>query len=159
MSKIFTVVPLTFKEANNFVDEHHSHNKRVQGYKFAIGALHENILVGVAMCGRPISATLDNKKTIELLRSCVLNEAPKNTNSFLYGRSWRVAEAMGYEKMITYTLIREKGSACKAIGMKIVGQTKDSTKSWARKEQKDGIKRKTQNIYKELKYRWEINKL
>jgi hypothetical protein len=155
MSKNFSVTPLTLKEANEFVDHHHSHNKRVQGYKFAIGAIYDGKLVGVSICGRPISATLDNKKTIELLRSCVLDDAPKNTNSFLYGRSWRVAEAMGYKKMITYTLIREKASACKAIGMKIVGQTKDSTKAWAHKEKKDGIKRLAQEIYKELKYRWE----
>ncbi len=155
MSKNFSVVPMTLKESNEFVDKYHSHNKRVQGYKFAIGAIYQDKLVGVAICGRPISATLDNKKTIELLRSCVLNDAPKNTNSFLYGRSWRVAEAMGYEKMITYTLMKEQASACKAIGMKIVGQTKDSTKAWAHKEKKDGIIRKTQKIYKELKYRWE----
>jgi len=57
--------------------------------------------------------------------------------------------------MITYTLMKEQASACKAIGMKIVGQTKDSTKAWAHKEKKDGIIRKTQKIYKELKYRWE----
>lgn len=156
MSKNFSVIPMTLKESNEFVDKHHSHNKRVQGYKFAIGAVYRDKLVGVAICGRPISATLDNKKTIELLRSCVLSDAPKNTNSFLYGRSWRVAEAMGYEKMITYTLIREQASACKAIGMKVVGQTKDSTKAWKSKEKKDGIIRRTQKIYKELKYRWEI---
>lgn len=156
MSKNFSVVPMTLKESNEFVEQYHSHNKKVQGYKFAIGAVYQDKLVGVAICGRPISATLDDRKTIELLRSCVLDDAPKNTNSFLYGRSWRVAEAMGYKKMITYTLIKEKGAACKAIGMKIVAQTKDSTNAWKNKEKKDGIKREQQNIYKELKYRWEI---
>ena len=79
----FKVIPLTLREANAFVEEHHSHNKKVQGYKFAIGAQFQGKLVGVAIAGRPVSATLDNKKTIELLRSCVLSDAPKNTNSFL----------------------------------------------------------------------------
>jgi len=156
MSKNFSVIPMTLKESNEFVDKYHSHNKRVQGYKFAIGAVYQDKLVGVAICGRPISATLDNKRTIELLRSCVLDDAPKNTNSFLYGRSWRVAEAMGYEKMITYTLVEEKGSACKAIGMKVVGQTQDTTKAWKKKEERDGIKRQSQEIYRKPKYRWEI---
>lgn len=156
MSNNFSVVPMTLREANEFVDKYHSHNKRVQGYKFAIGAVYQDGLVGVAICGRPISATLDDKKTIELLRSCVIDNAPKNTNSFLYGRSWRVASAMGYKKMITYTLTDEKASACKAIGMKIVGKTKDSTNAWKQKEKQDGIKRDSQEIYKKLKYRWEI---
>jgi hypothetical protein len=156
MSNNFSVVPMTLREANEFVDKYHSHNKRVQGYKFAIGAVYQDSLVGVAICGRPISATLDDKKTIELLRSCVIDNAPKNTNSFLYGRSWRVASAMGYKKMITYTLTEERASACKAIGMKIVSQTKDSTNAWKQKEKRDGIKRESQEIYKKLKYRWEI---
>ena len=93
MSKNFTTIPMSLKEANEFVTEHHSHNKKVQGHKFSIGVLHENNLVGVAICGRPISATLDDKKTLELLRSCVLDNAPRNTNSYLYGRCWRVADA------------------------------------------------------------------
>ena len=152
----FKVIPLTLRESNAFVEEHHSHNKRVQGYKFAIGAEYQGKLVGVAIAGRPVSATLDNKKTIELLRSCVLDDAPKNTNSFLYGRVWRVAVAMGYEKMVTYTLLREQGSACKAIGMKIAGETKDSSKSWAAKQKRDGIERQDQDVYRERKYRWEL---
>ena len=152
----FKVIPLTLKESNDFVTAHHSHNKKVQGYKFAIGALFKNKLVGVAIAGRPVSATLDNKKTIELLRSCVLDDAPKNTNSFLYGRVWRIAVAMGYEKMVTYTLMKEQGSACKAIGMKIVGQTRDSSKAWAAKKKQDGIERENQAVYHEKKYRWEL---
>ena len=138
MSKNFTTIPMSLKEANEFVTEHHSHNKKVQGHKFSIGVLHENNLVGVAICGRPISATLDDKKTLELLRSCVLDNAPRNTNSYLYGRCWRVADALGYQRMITYTLIEEKSSAGKAIGMRIVGQTKDSSKAWANKQKQDG---------------------
>ena len=155
MSKNFTTTPMSLKEANEFVTEHHSHNKKVQGHKFSIGVLHENNLVGVAICGRPISATLDDKKTLELLRSCVLDNAPRNTNSYLYGRCWRVADALGYQRMITYTLIEEKSSACKAIGMRIVGQTKDSSKAWANKQKQDGIIRQHQSIYHKPKYRWE----
>jgi len=155
MSKNFTTTPMSLKEANEFVTEHHSHNKKVQGHKFSIGVLHENNLVGVAICGRPISATLDDKKTLELLRSCVLDNAPRNTNSYLYGRCWRVADALGYQRMITYTLIEEKPAACKAIGMRIVGQTKDSSKAWLNKQKQDGIVRQHQSIYHKPKYRWE----
>ena len=146
---------MSLKEANEFVTEHHSHNKKVQGHKFSIGVLHKNNLVGVAICGRPISATLDDKKTLELLRSCVLDNAPRNTNSYLYGRCWRVADALGYQRMITYTLIEEKSAACKAIGMRIVGQTKDSSKAWFYKQKQDGIVRQHQSIYHKPKYRWE----
>ena len=155
MSKNFITIPISLKEANEFVTQHHSHNKKVQGHKFSIGVLFQDKLVGVAICGRPISATLDDKKTLELLRSCVLDDAPRNTNSYLYGRCWRIADALGYQRMITYTLIEEKSAACKAIGMRIVGKTKDSSKAWLNKQKQDGIVRQNQEIYKKIKYRWE----
>jgi hypothetical protein len=66
-----------------------------------------------------------------------------------------IVDPRNYEKAEAIYIMREKASAF----MKIVGQTKDSTKAWAQKEKKDGIKRKNQNIYKEIKNRWEINKL
>ncbi len=155
MSKNFKTIPISLKEANEFVTLNHSHNRKVQGHKFSIGVEYLGKLVGVAICGRPISATLDDKKTLELLRSCVQTNAPKNTNSYLYGRCWRIADALGYQRMITYTLIEEKSAACKAIGMKIVGQTKDNTNAWLNKQKQDGIVRQNQAIYKKPKYRWE----
>lgn len=34
------VIPITLREANAFVDEHHRHHKATQGCKFALGLLN-----------------------------------------------------------------------------------------------------------------------
>ena len=75
MSKEFECVPLTLKEANNFVELHHRHNKKCQGHRFSIGCIKDNEIIGVAICGRPLSRRLDsqfNFRSIESLykRSC-----------------------------------------------------------------------------------------
>jgi hypothetical protein len=61
-----TVIPITLKQANEFVIEHHRHHKAVQGCKFCIGAVDGNgDLRGVAIVGRPVSRYLDNGLTAE----------------------------------------------------------------------------------------------
>ena len=72
------IIPISIKEANEFVLNFHRHSKPTQGGKFAIGATTEN-LVGVAIVGRPISRRLDNTFTAEVLRVCVSETSPKNT--------------------------------------------------------------------------------
>ena len=84
------IIPVTIREANEFVANFHRHNKPTQGGRFAIGASVEEGLVGVAIVGRPVSATLQDSMTAEVTRVCVVGHAPKNTCSFLYGRCWRI---------------------------------------------------------------------
>jgi hypothetical protein len=38
------IVPLTLREANRFVEEHHRHSGPVQGAKFAIGLVEDGKL-------------------------------------------------------------------------------------------------------------------
>ena len=46
--------PIALREANEFVRNFHRHNKPTQGGKFAIGAVYDDELVGVAIVGRPV---------------------------------------------------------------------------------------------------------
>jgi len=39
----------------------------------------------------------------------------------LYGASWKAAKALGYKRLITYTLPEEGGVSLKASGWKLVG--------------------------------------
>ena len=115
MSKYLKVIPLSLKEANNFIDKHHRHNKRCAGHKFSIGAEYQGKLVGVAIVGRPVARKLDNKLTLEINRNCVLDDAPKGTCSFLYAKAIKIWQSMGGKKIITYTLETESGSSLKAV--------------------------------------------
>ena len=125
------VIPITLREANDFVENFHRHNTRTQrdGGRFAIGATTGESMVGIAIVGRPIARLLDDGYTSEVTRCCVLDDAPKNSCSFLYGRCWRIWQQMGGKRMITYTLQSESGSSLRGAGWKIIGET-DGSGSW-----------------------------
>ena len=55
-------VPISLKNANEFVMELHRHHAKVQGHKFSVAAEKNGKLVGVAIIGRPVSRHLDDGK-------------------------------------------------------------------------------------------------
>ena len=150
MSQKLQPTPIALREANEFVRNFHRHNKPTQGGKFAIGALHDDELVGVAIVGRPVSATLDDGWTAEVTRVCVRDHAPRNACSFLYGRCWRIWQQMGGKRMVTYTLQTESGASLKGAGWQVMGEVKPHDR-WTPK----GGNRDWQPIYGQLKFRWE----
>ena len=142
--------PIALREANEFVRNFHRHNKPTQGGKFAIGAVYDDELVGVAIVGRPVSSVLDDGTTAEVTRVCVRDHAPRNACSFLYGRCWRIWQQMGGKRMVTYTLQTESGASLKGAGWKVVGEVKPHDR-WTQR----GGKRDWQPSYGQLKFRWE----
>ena len=108
--------PITFKEAQEFVKMHHSHHKPPIGSKYSIAVNDGNRVVGVVIVGRPVNRHLDNGWTAEVTRCCT--DGTKNVASMLYAAAWRSARAMGYRRLITYTLITEEGTSLKAAGWK-----------------------------------------
>ncbi len=116
------VVPITFKEACIFVEQHHRHHKPPQGHKFSVAASDGDKIVGVVMVGRPVARPLDNGMTLEVTRLCT--DGTKNACSFLYAAAWRAARNLGYKKLVTYILDTETGESLVAAGMKCVGAVK-----------------------------------
>ena len=113
------LTPITLREANAFVGRHHRHHKAVTGHKFSIGCSQDGQLVGVAIMGRPVSRYLDDGLTLEVNRLCTTEE--KNVCSMLYAAAARAAKAMGYRKIITYTLDTEPGTSLRAAGWMCAG--------------------------------------
>ena len=64
------IVPITLKAANNYVIDNHRHHKAVVGCKFCLGLQDSGDLVGVAICGRPVSRYYDDGFTLEINRLC-----------------------------------------------------------------------------------------
>ena len=109
------VVPTTLKLAQEFVKEHHRHNRPPVGHKFSIGLVNaEGVMIGVATAGRPVCRHLDDGLTLEVNRTCTLGD--RNANSMLYGAIWRAARAMGYIRCITYTQHDESGASLHGAG-------------------------------------------
>ena len=126
---MLSLVPITLTEANEFIRRLHRNHKPVVGHKFSIGVAQcveitdddgPLKIVGVAVVGRPVSRHLDNGWCLEVTRCCT--DGTRNACSLLYGASWRAAKALGYKKLITYTLPHEGGAALRGAGWRCVGE-------------------------------------
>lgn len=147
-----SATPLTIAQANVFVAAHHRHNRPVTGARFCIGALCDGDLVGVAIVGRPISRKYDYRTIGEVTRVTVRDNAPRNTNSFLYACCWRAWRAMGGQRLITYTLASESGASLRGAGWKTIGEVKCIATPWIGPDRQ----REFQPVYGQLKLRWEV---
>ena len=116
------IVPLNLDEANELVRRWHRHHKPVPGAKFAVGVwcIEETFICGAAICGRPVARRLDTGWTLEVVR--VATQGHANACSALYGACRRVAFALGYRRLITYTLKTEPGTSLCGAGWKCIGE-------------------------------------
>jgi L-amino acid N-acyltransferase YncA len=140
--------PLTLREARAFVGQHHRHHRPPQGGLFAIGASESGAVVGVAIVGKPVARLLVDGFTAEVTRLCSLGG--RNVCSLLYAAAWRAARAMGYRRLVTYTLPEEGGASLRAAGWRLIGAAGGG--SWSRSERPRVDTHPTQS-----KLRWEAN--
>ena len=136
--------PITFKQASEFINKYHRHHGATVGHKFSVGCYDNDLLVGVAVCGRPVSRYLDNGVTCEINRLCT--DGTKNACSMLYGACCRIAKEMGYKRIITYILASENGTSLKASNFICEGEAGGT--HWT------GKRNRGQNIPSEMKTRW-----
>lgn len=114
------IVPVTFAEACEFVASWHRHHEPPRGHKFSIGVADGDILVGVAMVGRPVARQFDDGCTLEVNRTAT--DGTPNANSMLYGAAWRATKALGFTRLITYTQAGESGASLRAAGWTVIAE-------------------------------------
>lgn len=141
-----TIVPLTLREARAYVDQVHRHHRAPQGGLFAIGAAEDDRIVGCVIVGKPVARMNDDDYTAEVTR--LATDGSRNACSLLYAAAWRACRAMGYRRLITYTLATEPGTSLRAAGWRVVGEVKGA--SWHRDSRPRVDKHPTQG-----KLRWE----
>ncbi|GIJ12719.1 XF1762 family protein [Micromonospora andamanensis] len=123
-------VPVTFAQACAFVQDWHRHHRPPRGHKFSIGAAdQDNVLVGVAVVGRPVARMLDDGLTLEVTR--VATDGHRNACSLLYAAAWQAAKALGYRRLVTYTQQGESGASLRAAGWRIVA-ARPPAPGWSR---------------------------
>jgi len=120
------LVPVTLREARAWVDQTHRHHRAPQGGLFAIGLAVGDSIAGVVIVGKPVARALDDDYTAEVTR--LATDGTRNACSQLYGAAWRAARAMGYRRLVTYTLATEPGTSLRAAGWREVGRV--SARSW-----------------------------
>ena len=108
-----------FQTARDFVKLNHRHNKPPAGHKFSVACYDGDRLCGVCMVGRPVSRFLDDGLTLEVNRCCT--DGTRNACTMLYGAATRAAKALGYKRLVTYTLQSEPGTSLRASNWKFCG--------------------------------------
>jgi hypothetical protein len=122
------ITPIGLRDANDFVLRLHRHHKTSRGHKFSIGLSDGEKIVGVVIVGRPVARMSDDGLTLEVVRCCT--DGTKNACSMLYRAAWRASSALGYHRLLTYTLGSEGGSSLRGAGFKCLGQRGGG--SWSR---------------------------
>jgi hypothetical protein len=125
---MLVIVPLALDEANAAVERWHRHHRPVVGHKFSLGCESPTGLCGAAIVGRPVARMVDDGWTLEVCR--VATDGTKNASSMLYGAARRATFALGYRRLITYTLPSESGSSLRAAGYRMIGAAGGG--SWSR---------------------------
>lgn len=128
------LAPCTLAEANAFVAKHHRHHQPTPVAKFCIAAALEQGVVGVVIVGLPKARMSMDGWTLEVTR--LATDGTKNACSLLYGAARRAAFALGYSRILTYTLAEEGGASLRASGF-----TEEATidgESWKRRSMNGG---------------------
>jgi hypothetical protein len=141
------IQPIDFAEAKEFVTQHHRHHKPPVGHKFSVAANDGARVVGVVIVGRPVARGLDDDYTLEVSR--LATDGTRNACSMLYRAAWRAAKALGYRRLVTYTLPEEGGASLRAAGFRLIGQAGGGSWSCPSRPRID-----THPL--QLKLRWEI---
>lgn len=139
------VRPITLRDARRFVGEHHRHSAPPRGWLFGCQLVHRSEhtdppetpaggyawsewTVGVGIAGRPSGRGLQDGRTVEVTRVCVV-DGYANACSRIYGALCRAAKALGYLRAVTYTEGDELGASCSAAGFTVVAAV-DGARSW-----------------------------
>jgi len=145
-----TIVPCTIADAGAFVAQHHRHHRKPTSALFALAVAHLERIVGVAIVGRPVARNASDGWTAEVTRLCT--DGTRNACSMLLAAAWRAARALGYRRLITYTLPEEGGASLRAAGWRLVGESKGG--SWSRSARPRVDRHPTQR-----KLRWEMSEV
>lgn len=122
------LVPVSWEDAQQFNEGWHRHHPTPPpGHKFCVGVAAAELLVGVAIVGRPVAREFQDGLTLEVTR--VVTDGYPNACSKLYAAAWRAASALGYQRLVTYTQANESGASLRAAGWRIIAERRER-KGW-----------------------------
>lgn len=142
------LTPISLREARAFVAQTHRNHRAPQGGIFAVAVGEGDRLRGVAIVGRPVARNSADGWTAEVTR--VATDGARNACSMLYRAAWRAVRAMGYRRLITYTLPTEGGASLRGAGFTLIGEAGGG--AWSRHTRPRADMHPQQR-----KLRWELN--
>lgn len=127
------VHPCGIAEARQWVERHHSHHHAPRGGILAVAVHRGDVRVCVAVAGRPVARLLDDGRTAEVTRVASLGgDEARHAASMALGALGRALRAVGYDRLVSYTLLGECGTSYRAAGWWPTAITKGG--EWARED-------------------------
>ena len=120
------IVPCSISDAREFIWQYHRHHRPPESGLFAIACGDGDKICGVAIVGRPVARMMQDSWTAEVTR--LATDETRNVCSILYAACWRASRALGYRRLVTYTLASESGASLRAAGWKVIGEV--TGRSW-----------------------------
>lgn len=112
------VVPITLGEARAFVQRHHSHHHAPVGGLLAAAVAEGDRLCCVAVLSRPVARMLAARGDVaEVTR--VASDGTRHAASMCIAALTRAALALGWRRVVSYTLLGEAGVSYRAAGWRI----------------------------------------
>lgn len=119
------VVPVTLGAARAFVEAHHSHHHAPVGGLLACAVADGERLCCVAILSRPVARMLDAQGGVaEVTR--VASDGTRHATSMCLAALTRAARALGWQRLVSYTILGESGTSYRAAGWRVTGLVKAS---------------------------------
>jgi hypothetical protein len=122
------IVHVDRDDAKAFTRMWHRHHAHVlpASHRFSQGVANDDdVLIGVAITGRPSGRGNEDGVTLEVTRCTT--DGTENACSILYGAAAQAARALGWGRLITYTQEGESGASLKAAGFILVAEREART--------------------------------
>lgn len=145
MSDRLTARWISLKSAHEYVTRWHRHLERDTGAIVALAAYRPADALepcGVIVIGRPKNRFQQAALAAEVTR-CAVPEHEPHVCSFLYARARRVAQALGFRRLITSTLASESGVSLRAAGAELIEERKARTWDRPKRGRSDRSKAQT----------------
>lgn len=114
------VVPVTITDARKHIERHHSHHHAPVGGLLACAVAEGDRVCCVAVLSRPVARMLDARGDVaEVTR--VASDGTKHAASMCLAAVTRAALALGWRRLVSYTLLGEAGTSYRAAGWRCTG--------------------------------------
>lgn len=110
------IVPTNITKARAFVRLHHSHLDAPVSGLLAAAVASEGVIVCVAMLSRPVARALSAGGATAEVSRVASDGTTEHAASMCLGAITRAALTLGYQRLVSYTLLGEAGTIYKACG-------------------------------------------
>lgn len=145
------IVPINVTQARAYVEKHHSHHHAPVGGFAAVAVESEGQIVCVAMLSRPVARLLNAVPTNAEVNRVASDGTTPHAASMAIGAISRAAFALGYRRLVSYTLLGEAGTSYRAAGWWPAAESGGG--EWFRESHPEHSAEKTTRP--ERKIRWE----